>query len=129
MSEIGIFVFCKVWTHQSVEQTTSGQVRGEVRKNWQNAMRLSQDFEGRTKRLDRRLALHNHLRSRFRIFLIQNLFLSRARSNYIRPEMPPTHSFSLPVRGLTELTREGEVPVWGVKWPIVSVLSCPVLSC
>ena len=33
---------------------------------------------------------------------------------------------SLPVRGLTELTREGEVPVWGVKWPVVS---CPVLSC
>ena len=28
---------------------------------------------------------------------------------------------SLPVRGLTELTREGEVPVWGVKWPVVSV--------
>jgi hypothetical protein len=25
------------------------------------------------------------------------------------------------VRGLTELTREGEVPVWGVKWPVASV--------
>ena len=31
--------------------------------------------------------------------------------------------FSLPVRGLTELTREGEVPVWGVKWPVASVRS------
>ena len=29
--------------------------------------------------------------------------------------------YSLPVRGLTELTREGEVPVWGVKWPVASV--------
>ena len=25
------------------------------------------------------------------------------------------------MRGLTELTREGEVPVWGVKWPVASV--------
>ena len=25
------------------------------------------------------------------------------------------------MRGLTELTREGEVPAWGVKWPVVSV--------
>jgi hypothetical protein len=32
-------------------------------------------------------------------------------------------SYSLPVRGLTELTREGEVPVWGVKWPVASVRS------
>ena len=32
---------------------------------------------------------------------------------------------SLTVRGLTELTREGEVPVWGVKWPVASVRPKP----
>ena len=31
-------------------------------------------------------------------------------------------NYSLPVRGLTELTREGEVPVWGVESHCLSVL-------